>query len=189
MTVRSYLPPQGDQAASYSEPCLQFFLPPSYLEQLAFKYPENWLTERQCVCSSLYSFAVFTKGRKFPTGIKPQGKRVQKKKVTTYFEWDLKVCFNKIVLFICRYDSTSLGEEEIKETHYFLSLSIVLQAFFKVPKGIKNTILGGFYPYLKYIWRIRIILKIPCIYNIAMVDYVLFFENRNLQLFLNHQCL
>lgn len=103
------------------------------------------------MCALPYLFAVFTKGRKFPKESSLKGKECKRKSVTTYFEWDLKVCFNKIVLFICRYDSTSLGEKEIKETHYFLSLSIVLQGFFKVPKGIKNTILRGFYPYLKYL--------------------------------------
>lgn len=95
------------------------------------------MREREYAFSNLYLFTVFT-GRKFPLGIKPQGKEVQKKNCNNLFQWDLKICSNKIVFFICQYDSTNLGEEEIKETHYFLSLSIVLQAFSKVPKGIKT---------------------------------------------------
>lgn len=103
------------------------------------------------MCALAYIYSLFLQKEESSQRNQASREKSAKEKVTTYFEWDLKVCFNKIVLFICRYDSTSLGEKEIKETHYFLSLSIVLQAFFKVPKGIKNTILRGFYPYLKYI--------------------------------------
>ena len=48
------------------------------------------MREREYAFSNLYLFTVFT-GRKFPLGIKPQGKEVQKKNCNNLFQWDLKI--------------------------------------------------------------------------------------------------
>lgn len=90
------------------------------------------------MCSNLYLFTVFT-GRKFPTGIKPQGKEVQKKNSSNLFWIGFKSLLQKdcsLHLSVCF--KSCLGEEEITETRYFPSLFIVLHALFKVPKGRKT---------------------------------------------------
>lgn len=68
-----------------------------------------------------------------------------------------------------------MAEEEIKETHYFLSLSIVLQALFKVPKGIKTQFQEVFIHILNISEEQGFItLKILHIYNAAISIYSFF---------------
>lgn len=109
--------------------------------------------------------------KKFPNRNQTSRERNPKEK-QQHFEWDLKVCFNKTVLYLSVWFRSCLGGEEIKETHYFPSLSIVLQTLFKVPEKIK-TFLGAFYPHFIYIWRF-IIFEIPHIYSVAVVNHIFF---------------